>query len=71
MQVFYVQGPENQKWSCVIENSHDQFVRSVEEGDGRDFGMQFPAKAIPSTYTILSLDDIDSYAQEDGECIYV
>ena len=70
-QVFYVHDPENQKWSCVIENSHDQFVRSTKDGNGRDFGMQFPSKSIPSTDTILSLDDNDSYAREYGERIYV
>ena len=68
-QVFYVQDPKNLKWCCVIENSHDQFVRSTKDGDGRNFGMQFPAKSIPSTDTILSLDDVETYAQEEGERI--
>ena len=33
--------------------------------------MQFPAKIISSMDTILSLDDIETYAQEDGERFYV
>ena len=73
-QVFYVQDPKNARWSCVIHNSSILFDNKRYDGNANEtrIQMHFPAKAIPSTETILNLDDNEnSYVRDDGECMYI
>ena len=73
-QVFYIEDPENPKWSCVIENSHENFGNSSNDDSSyKAMNLHFPAKSIPLVETIVNTlhDDESSYVRLDGEPMYI
>ncbi|KAL5540395.1 hypothetical protein UlMin_042418 [Ulmus minor] len=73
-QVFYIEDPENPKWSCVIENSHEKFGNSNnDDSSDKAMNLHFPAKSIPLVETIVNTlhDDESSYVRLDGEPMYI
>ena len=68
-QVFYVEDPENPKWSCVVGNSHGNYYDTETDVDLTN--LAFPANQIQSDGTKDLDDDKDSYVREDGEPLYI
>ena len=58
--MFYVDDPENPKWSCVVGNSHGNYYNTEANVDLSN--LAFPANPIQSDSTNDLLDDNeDSY----------
>ena len=73
-QIFYVEDPENPKWSCVIENSSEKIGNSSnEESTDKVISLHFPAKELPFVETVLQTihDEEHSYVRFDGEPMYI
>ena len=73
-QVFYVEDPENPKWSCVIANSHADYGNIAYDGDESklSMGLHFPAKSLLKAETIDAMEDNEeAYVGLDAKPMYI
>ena len=73
-RVFYVEDPENPKWSCVIANSLAEYGNIAYDGDESELsmGLHFPAKSLPKAETIDAMEDNEeAYVRLDAEPMYI
>ena len=73
-QVFYVEDPENPKWSCVIANSHGDYDNIAYDGDESELsmGLHFLANSLPKAEMIDAMEDNEeACVRLDVEPIYI
>ncbi len=72
-QIFYVEDPENSRWSCVVDNSHEIKGTSNEDSTDQVMSLHFPAKSIPLVESFVNTlhNEENSYVRIDGEPMYI